>query len=70
MTEPLSTAPALLIRGSCDYLPLATASRYMQALPAAQRVDVPGRGHAFFGHELELSIILNRYVAGTLAKLP
>lgn len=64
VTGPLSTAPALLVRGDCDYLPPATAARYMRAFPAAQRIDVPGRGHAFFGHEDETSAILGHY-AGT-----
>lgn len=52
---PLSRAPALLVRPACDYLPPETAARYMQAYPAAKRIDVPGRGHAFFGHEAEQS---------------
>lgn len=42
----------------------------MKALPSAQRIDVPGRAHAFFGHEDELSMILKRYAETTLAGLP
>jgi len=56
---PLTKAPALLIRGGCDYLPLQTAARYMKALPNAQRVDVPGQGHGFFGHD----DVLKRHLA-------
>lgn len=67
---PLSTAPALLIRGSCDYLSSANAARYMRALPAGRRVDVPGRGHAFFGHEAELAAVIRRFATSTLATLP
>ncbi len=70
VSAPLSTAPALLIRGSCDYLPLGTAARYMKAFPAAQRIDVSGRGHAFFGHEDDLSAILNKFASTTLTTLP
>ncbi|WP_332908696.1 alpha/beta hydrolase [Sphingomonas mollis] len=67
---PLSRAPALLIRGDCDYLPLATAARYMKAFPAATRIDVPGRGHAFYGHDDDLRMILHRYASTTLRSLP
>jgi proline iminopeptidase len=70
VTAPLSTGPALLIRGSCDYLPLGTAARYIKAFPAAQRIDVPGRGHAFFGQENDLRSILNRYASTKLTTLP
>ena len=67
---PLSSAPALLIRGECDFLPLETAARFMKAFPAAQRIDVPGRGHALFGYEKELSAILYRYATDNLSALP
>ena len=66
----LSTAPALVIRGNCDFIPPGTAQLYMRALPNAQRVDVPGRGHALFGHDDELAAILSRYAKGPLAQLP
>ena len=67
---PLSSAPALLIRGECDFLPLETAARFIKAFPAAKRIDVAGRGHAFFGYEKELSAILYRYAADSLAGVP
>ena len=67
---PLSSAPALLIRGECDFLPLKTAALFMKAFPAAQRIDVPGRGHALFGYEKELSAILYRYATDNLSALP
>ena len=63
-------APALLIRGSCDYLPFGTAARYMKAFPAAERLDVPGRGHAFYGHDDDLRSILNRYASTKLTAVP
>ncbi len=70
VATPLSVAPALLIRGSCDYLPLGTAARYMKAFPAAERLDVPGRGHAFYGYDDDLRAILNRYASTKLNAVP
>jgi proline iminopeptidase len=66
----LSDAPMLLVRGDCDFIPAATAARYMRAFPAGTRVDVPARGHGFFGHDDELRAILNRYASTTLGRLP
>lgn len=67
---PVSPAPMLLVRGACDFIPDTTAARYMRAFPAATRIDVPGRGHGFFGHDAELRAILNRYASTTLGRLP
>ncbi|WP_375427417.1 alpha/beta fold hydrolase [uncultured Sphingomonas sp.] len=66
----LSSAPTLLVRGGCDFIPPATAARFVRAFPATTRIDVPGRGHGFFGHDAELRRILNRYALTTLARLP
>lgn len=66
---PLSPAPMLLVRGTCDFILAATAARYMRAFPAGTRLDVPGRGHGFFGRDDELRAILNRYASTTLAPL-
>ncbi|MGL5837542.1 MAG: alpha/beta hydrolase [Sphingorhabdus sp.] len=70
ISKPLSSQPALLIRGGCDYIPSATSARYMRAFPNAQRVDVPGRGHGFFGHEEELRTILRGYAVTKLNQIP
>lgn len=39
-------APVLILRGECDYIPLASAQLYRDALPAARLAEVPGAGHA------------------------
>ncbi|QMW22585.1 alpha/beta hydrolase [Sandaracinobacteroides saxicola] len=70
VTGPLSTAPMLLIRPACDFIPAATTARYMAAYPAARRIDVPGRGHGFFGHDAELRALLQGFAAKDLAQLP
>lgn len=51
VTGHLSIAPAVLIRGGSDYIPRATTARLMKEYPAAQRVDVPDRGHALYGND-------------------
>ena len=66
----VSSAPALLIRPGCDFISAETAARYMAAYPAAERVDVPGRGHGFFGRDDELRAILHRFASTRLAGLP
>ncbi|MBX3635919.1 MAG: alpha/beta hydrolase [Rubrivivax sp.] len=38
--------PVLILRGECDYIPLASAQLYRDALPAARLAEVPGAGHA------------------------
>ena len=70
VTAPLSTVPVLLIRPGCDYLSPRTAERYMAAFPNARRVDVPGYGHAFYGHDDVLRDLLKRHAGPMLAKLP
>jgi proline iminopeptidase len=70
ITAPLSTAPVLLIRPGCDYLSPKTAARYMAAFPNARRVDVPGYGHAFYGHDDVLRGLIKRHAGPMLAKLP
>ena len=69
-TGVLSRAPALLVRAECDFLPPQTAALYMRAFPAATRIDVPGRGHALFGHDAEQSERIGRWAASALADLP
>lgn len=38
--------PTLILRGECDYIPLASAQPYRDALPASRLAEVPGAGHA------------------------
>jgi len=40
--------PALVVKGSCDYLPWSTATDYRDTLPAARMVYLPGAGHQAF----------------------
>jgi proline iminopeptidase len=40
--------PALVVKGSCDYLPWSAATDYRDTLPAARMVYLPGAGHQAF----------------------
>lgn len=40
--------PALVVKGSCDYLPWSAAVEYRKALPGARLVHLPGAGHEAF----------------------
>jgi proline iminopeptidase len=44
-------APALVIKGSCDYLPWSSALDYRAALPGAQLVYLRGAGHVAHGEQ-------------------
>jgi proline iminopeptidase len=37
--------PALVIKGSCDYLSWSSAQEYLRTLPTAQLIYLPGAGH-------------------------
>jgi proline iminopeptidase len=43
--------PALVVKGSCDYLPWSTALDYRAALPGAQLVYLRGAGHGAHGDQ-------------------
>jgi proline iminopeptidase len=43
--------PALIIKGSCDYLPWSTALDYRAAVPGAQLVYLRGAGHQAYGDQ-------------------
>jgi pimeloyl-ACP methyl ester carboxylesterase len=43
---PRASAPALILRGECDYIARAYAQDYQAAFAGARLVDIPGAGHA------------------------
>jgi proline iminopeptidase len=53
-----NSTPALILRGECDFVPLAMAAEYEQTLPGATLVQIPGAGHAIFGAQPELVLQL------------
>ena len=42
------STPALIVRGSCDYLSWSSAVDYCRTLSDSQLVYVPGAGHSAF----------------------
>ena len=66
VTETALRAPALVIRGECDFIDAANAARYVQAF-GATRVDEPGVGHGLFGHDRRLSELLRTFATRSLA---
>lgn len=59
-------APALVIRGECDFIDGPTARRYVQAF-GATLVEPPGVGHGLFGHDGTLSALLGTFARESLA---
>ncbi len=59
--------PALIVRGSCDFVPVSVAQRYGQAYPAARLITVPGAGHSLFDHEVRFVTDSTRFAAEDLA---
>jgi proline iminopeptidase len=58
--------PALIIKGSCDYLPWSTALDYRAALSSAQLVYLRGAGHQAYGDQpASYLAILRAFLQGT-----
>ncbi|HRQ42441.1 MAG TPA: alpha/beta fold hydrolase [Chloroflexota bacterium] len=49
---------ALILRGECDFVPLAVAKEYEETLPNAILVEAPRAGHAIFGAQPDLALQL------------
>jgi pimeloyl-ACP methyl ester carboxylesterase len=58
--------PALVIRGSCDFLPDSNAQR-LAALFATSVVTVPGTGHGLIEKSAEVDALLSRFAQEELA---
>ena len=41
-----NTTPVLVLRGGCDFLPVAVAKEYAATFPQSQMVQVENAGHA------------------------
>jgi proline iminopeptidase len=46
-----TTTPALVVKGSCDYLTWSSATDYRDTLPDAQLVYLPGAGHRAYAEQ-------------------
>jgi pimeloyl-ACP methyl ester carboxylesterase len=64
-----TTAPALIIRGNCDFLPLASAERY-RAYLGGTIVTIEGTGHGLLENRAAIDAAIARFAATELAKLP
>lgn len=62
--------PALILRGECDFIPVAVAERYAKAFPRARFVRVAGAGHSLLDHEARFVDEAGRFAKDDLAKLP
>jgi pimeloyl-ACP methyl ester carboxylesterase len=60
------TSPLLIIRGDCDFLPLANAERYHAAL-GGQFVPIAKSGHGLFENTATLVTALDAFITGPLA---
>jgi proline iminopeptidase len=61
--------PALVVRGDCDFIPVAVADRYARAFPRARIVRVAGAGHSLLDHEARFVDESGRFAAQALAGL-
>lgn len=61
------TTPALVLKGSCDYLSWSSAVDYRDTLPAARMVYLPGAGHRLYAERPDAFV---RTVAAFLKEQP
>jgi pimeloyl-ACP methyl ester carboxylesterase len=61
--------PSLIVRGSCDFLPLMNADRYV-AITAGTRVDVVNVGHGLLEDPAAVERILGAFAREGLAGVP
>jgi proline iminopeptidase len=60
------TAPALVVKGACDYMSWSSAVDYLRALPGARLVYLPGAGHnAYQDRPAEYLAAVRAFLAGT-----
>ncbi len=64
-----TTAPALIVRGSCDFLPLASAERY-RAFLGGSIVTIENSGHGLLENRAAVDAAVARFAATELAQLP
>jgi proline iminopeptidase len=63
--------PALVIKGSCDYLTWTSAIDYRDTLPDARMVYLPGAGHRVYAERPgEFFSVVNNFLAGLPLPLP
>jgi len=63
--------PALVLKGSCDYLPWALTREYRDTLPNAALVYLPGAGHQAYQEQPEPYLAAVRaFLLGTQLPVP
>lgn len=62
-------APALIVRGGCDFIPDVVAQRYAAAYPGASVVRIPGAGHSLLDHEAEFDRAAAQFAQQRLASI-
>ena len=60
--------PVLIVRGSCDFMPMESAERYRAAF-GGTIVTIPDTGHQFVEKRAEVDAVLARFAATDLAKV-
>ncbi len=63
---PLPGVPALVIRGACDFLPMASADRY-RALFGAGITEIPDAGHGLLENRTAVDAAIAAFARGALA---
>jgi pimeloyl-ACP methyl ester carboxylesterase len=61
--------PSMIVRGSCDFLPVTSADRYV-AITGGARVDVAGVGHGLLEDPAAIERILGTFAREGLAGVP
>jgi pimeloyl-ACP methyl ester carboxylesterase len=61
--------PSLIVRGSCDFLPVTSADRYV-AITAGARIDVTNVGHGLLEDPAGIERILGTFARDGLAGVP
>lgn len=67
-SAPAPGAPAVIIRGECDFLPLANAERYRTAF-GGTIVTIDKTGHGLMENKPALDAVLAAFAAGPLATI-
>lgn len=65
----MSRVPSLVVRGSCDFLPVTSADRYV-AVTGGRRVDLAGIGHGLLENPALVEQTLGDFVRSNLSNVP
>ena len=60
--------PVLIVRGSCDFVPMDSAEHYKMAL-GGEIIAIPDSGHGLLEHRDAVDIVFSRFAEGPLDKV-